>query len=159
MQSIEAQFKRLGIDRRSFRQGEIYIVKDKDVQIPDSKFTKTGRVFHENRPVVIVYDHLYNSEPTYPLVVVAPLSHDTTRKRVCDLELFAARDGVDQDCLLRLGLIQPLCKVDLEGPAGRLDATTIDKMLALLVHLLGVSLNDEDRGAVDLDNADEGNEA
>ncbi|MCL6450561.1 MAG: type II toxin-antitoxin system PemK/MazF family toxin [Acetobacteraceae bacterium] len=88
---------------------------DSNISIPDSKFAGE-RIPGKTRPVVVVFSHPYNSEPTYPIVVVAPLSTRVDMRKDCDLELQPEPDRVRERCLLRLGLIQPVCKVDLAGP-------------------------------------------
>jgi len=139
--------KAQGIDSRTFEQGAVYLASDSDVKIPDEKLT--GRTLHEIRPVVIVSNHPSNRNPLYPTVLAAPLSHDTSRKRDTDLEVTAAEDNVDQDSLLRLGLIQPFLKVDLKGPVAQLSQQRVEQMLALLLHMLGVDMEDS-AAAVDL---------
>ncbi len=145
MQRLDIILKQLGIETRAFEQGEIYIAEDSDVKIPDEKIT--GRTLHPNRPVVIVTNHDCNSDPFFPTILAAPLSHDVTKKRETDLEIFAATDGVSQDCLLRLGLTQPFLKIDLKGPRGKLPTERITQMLALYLHMLGVSMDDTDAAA------------
>lgn len=53
------------------------------------------------------------------------------------------------DKVLRLGLIQPFLKIDLQGPEGKLSEHRIEQMLALLLHLIGVDMEDTE-AAVDL---------
>ncbi|RKO65683.1 type II toxin-antitoxin system PemK/MazF family toxin [Desulfofundulus salinus] len=146
MYNLRAALKKAGIDNRRFEQGEIYLVGDEEVKIPDDKIT--NRTFHNTRPVVIVYNHPTNWDPLYPIIVAAPLSHEITRKRETDLEVFASEDGVECDCLLRLGLIQPFLKCDLHGPKGKLSERRIEQMLALLLHLLGVDMDDADTAVI-----------
>jgi len=140
MSLLGDRLKKAGIDKRSFEQGEIYLAKDPDVKIPDS--TLTGRTFHNKRPVVIVFSCVVNKEPLYPVVVAAPLSHDVSRKRAIDLEITAEGSGADSDSLLRLGLIQPFLKIDLEGPVGKLASQQVDQMVGLLIELSGVDLGE-----------------
>jgi len=147
VQDLSEAIRKSGLDPRQFEQGQIFIAKDPDVKIPDTKIT--GRNTHTGRPVVIITNHSINSSPCHPCVLAAPLSHDITKKRECDLEVFAATDEVEKDCLLRLGLAQPFLKVDLDGPKGKLSEDRIHQMLALFLHLLGVSMEDCET-AVDL---------
>lgn len=129
-----------GIDNREFIQGQVYIATDTDVKIPDDIFGK--RTLHENgRPVVIIYDVPDNKNPLVRTVLAAPLSSKIEYKRETDLYLDEA-DGVERPSLLRLGLTQPFLKVDLQGPVRTLTEDAIDKMLALQLHLMGVSLEE-----------------
>lgn len=147
MSGLSSALKASGIDPRVFEQGEVYLAVDSDVKIPDEAIT--GRTTHPKRPVVIVYNHSTNQNPLYPVVMAAPLSHDTSKKRETDLEVFAREDGVVSDSLLRLGLIQPFLKVDLEGPVAKLSEQRIIQMLSLILHLLGVDMEDTE-ATVDL---------
>ncbi len=138
---MRAAFRRGGFDNRDFKQGEIYLVGDEEIHFPDEKFT--GRTRHDDRPVVVVTNHPSSGDPTYPLVLVAPLSHRVEFKREVDLEVLASAEHVEQDSLIRLGLIQPVCKVDLRGPVARLSSGKVDEMLALVIEMLGVDLQQD----------------
>lgn len=138
MAAMREAFRKRGYDNRDFKQGEIYLIRDEEIHFPDEKFT--GRTKHNERPVVILTDHDINSDPTYPLILVAPLSHKLEWKREIDLEVGAPAEQVQQSSLVRLGLIQPVCKVDLHGPVGRLSSEKVDEMVALLIEMLGVDL-------------------
>lgn len=134
-------FKGNGIDNREFKQGQIFLAVDSEVKIPDEKFT--GRTLHEERAVVILYNTSDNSNPLALTVLAAPLSSQTQYKREVDLLLYE-EDGVKRESLLRLGLTQPFCKIDLKGPVGTLTEEAIDRMIALQLHLMGVSLEEAD---------------
>lgn len=128
---------------RPFEQGQIYLVKDTNVKIPDT----TPRGYHNTRPVVILHCCSLNSNPAWPRVHAAPLSSRTDLKRECDLELRAGVDGVERDCLLRLDLAQPFLKDDLVGPVGVLSEDAIERMIALQLHLMGVIAFEEEEEA------------
>lgn len=120
---------------REFRQGQIYLVDDQTVVIPDT----VPREYKNKRPVVILYNHELNANPLFPRVVAAPMSTRIDLKRITDLELEPS-DGVAFRCLLRLDLVQPFLKDQLEGPISSLREDAIDKMLALAALLLGISM-------------------
>lgn len=147
MSDLADKLKELNIASAEFEQGQVYIAADEDVSIPDEKLS--GRTVHPNRPVVVVTNHPSNEQPLYPTVLCAPLSHDISRKRDTDLVVTAEDDGVNQDSLLRLGLMQPFLKVDLKGPVATLSSDRIDQMLALILHMLGVDM-EESGVAVDM---------
>lgn len=138
--SSDKSLKAAGIDKRIFEQGNIYLADNEGIVFPDDKlFPK--RKQKKDRPVVVVYNYIGNHNPLYPLVVIAPLSTVTSKKREMDLEL-DIQDGVKSPCLLRLGLIQPILKIDLRGPVGKLSQDAIDRMLSLCIHLLGVTMEE-----------------
>ncbi|MGI6633282.1 MAG: type II toxin-antitoxin system PemK/MazF family toxin [Bacillota bacterium] len=132
--SIKEQFRSKLWATRDYKQGEIYLVADEKVIMPDGQ-----REYHKSRPVVILSEHPLNRTPLYPLILVAPLSTRVDVKQSCDLLLKADVDGVERDCLLKLNLSQPFLKVDLSRePVGCLSQEAIERMLALMLDLLGI---------------------
>jgi mRNA-degrading endonuclease toxin of MazEF toxin-antitoxin module len=130
----------LGRDDREFKQGEIFIVKDELVNIPGTLLDLRGRVYHRRRPVVILYDVPSNANPNSYTVIAAPASHRTDMKREADLICFKSEGGFKQDSIIRLGLIQPFLKIDLDGPVGRLPDNQLVDLIALMLYLLGIDL-------------------
>lgn len=132
-------------DARPFLQGQIYIAKDRDVNIPLDPEREHPRREREYRPVVIVFDHAQNANPLSRRVLAAPLSTRVDLKRAFDLEFLSASEpDLRHDSLLRLNLTQPFLKSDLEGPNGRLSDRGIDAMVALYAELLGIDLSGGD---------------
>ncbi|OPX89564.1 MAG: hypothetical protein A4E53_01487 [Pelotomaculum sp. PtaB.Bin104] len=133
----------LGRDEREFKQGEIFLVKDELVNIPDTFLDLRGREYHR-RPVVILYDISSNANPNSFTVITAPASHRTDLKRESDLICLKSKEGFKRDSLIRLGLIQPFLKVDLDGPVGRLPDDQLLNLIALMLYLLGVDLRNNE---------------
>ncbi|MEX0973828.1 MAG: type II toxin-antitoxin system PemK/MazF family toxin [Bacillota bacterium] len=132
--SFGQQFRAQKWATRDYKQGEIYLADDKKISMPDMP-----REYHVERPVVILYNHPLNRDPLYPLVIAAPLTTRIDYKHSSDLELFADKDGVRSDSLLKMNLVQPFVKVELsERPIGCLTQDAVDRMLALMVDLLGI---------------------
>ncbi|MCL6480053.1 MAG: type II toxin-antitoxin system PemK/MazF family toxin [Peptococcaceae bacterium] len=134
----------MGRDEREFRQGEIFLVKDELINIPDTFLDLRGRAYHRRRPVVILYDIPSNINPNSYTVIAAPASHRTDMKRETDLICPKSEGGFKQDSIIRLGLIQPFLKIDLEGPVGRLPEKQLLDLVALMLYLLGVDLRGQE---------------
>lgn len=119
------------IDRREFRFGEIYLLDDELINLP--KTDRLGiRRLHDDRWVVVISNNDENMHPLAPTVTVAPLSHRVDLKREFDLEVFAESDSVEQDSLIMLKQMQPVCKVDLREYKGEISDNKKEQLLALL---------------------------
>lgn len=114
-----------------FEVGEIWSIKDELISIPYADRSTAPREFHEWRTVVIAHNNILNSDPTWPIVMVAPLSHRTDLMRDYDLEVLPGRDGVREHSIIRLSLVQPVLKVDLDRKFGRLSEEKLLEMLAI----------------------------
>lgn len=74
--SIKNAFSRLGITGRKVQRGEIYLIADDLIVLPETRLpSKPGRELHENRPVLILQTNLDNDDPLYLTILAAPLSH------------------------------------------------------------------------------------
>lgn len=123
-------------DTRSFEQGDIWIIRDNLLAIPDADVQ--GRVIHSSRPVIILHETPLNSSPTFPTVMVVPLSHELSFKKSCDLELHPEEGSVVKPCLARLGLAQPVLKIDLFELRGKLTDQQLKDLLTMQVLHLGL---------------------
>lgn len=123
-------------DTRKFEQGEIYTIKDHLIAIPDADVQ--DRQIHFARPVIILHETPLNSVPTFPTVMVVPLAHEISWKRACDLQLEPDEGSVVKTCLARLGLVQPVLKVDLHEKKGKLTLDQIKDLLTLQAFLHGL---------------------
>ncbi|WP_338826257.1 hypothetical protein MTBGP_09500 [Moorella thermoacetica] len=119
------------IDNREFQIGEIYLINDGHISIPQADRLKGGRKYHHLRPVVIIHNNEENINPLCPTVMIAPLSSRTDLKRPFDLPIFKDTDGVEEDCLIQLNLSQPVLKVDLSDCLGQISMDKIKELIAL----------------------------
>lgn len=130
-------------DIREFEVGEVYYIKDELVSIPDADRTTMRRRAHEGRRVVIAHNNYLNADPTWPLIHIAPLSHRVDLLKETDIEVTddpKDGDGVSENSIIRLALVQPVLKVDLERLVGKLSRDKITEMLALQEDMLIGSL-------------------
>jgi len=138
--SIKNAFSRLGITGRKVQRGEIYLVADDLIVLPETRLpSKSERELHESRPILILQTNLDNNDPLYPTILVAPLSHRVDLQDQRDFKLSTGQAGLEHDSIVQLGLIQPFLKVDLQGEAlGKVDDMTMNDIDAVLAANLGL---------------------
>lgn len=128
-------------DHREFKYGEIYKIKDSLITFPESKYVK--RTMHETRLVCVIHHCEANSDPKSWVINVAPLSTKTEYKRDTDLEIHPNdQNYIEKTSLIRLGCAQPVLKIDLEGPVGRLSRIELLQLTGLQILLAGVQLDE-----------------
>ncbi|MEG6521159.1 type II toxin-antitoxin system PemK/MazF family toxin [Desulfotomaculum sp. 1211_IL3151] len=126
-------------DIREFQVGEVYYIKDELIGIPNIDRTTIDRNIHLGRRVVIAHNSQLNTNPTWPLVHIAPLSHRVDLMRETDIEVTIKPEdgnGVAVNSLIQLALVQPVLKVDLERRIGALSREKIAEMIALQEDML-----------------------
>lgn len=138
--SIKNAFSRLGITGRKVQRGEIYLIADDLIVLPETRLpSKLGRELHENRPVLILQTNLDNDDPLYLTILAVPLSHRVDLQDQRDFKLSAGQAGLEHDSIVQLGLTQPVLKIDLQGEAlGKVDDITMNDIDAVLAANLGL---------------------
>ncbi|MCK4402665.1 MAG: type II toxin-antitoxin system PemK/MazF family toxin [Dehalococcoidia bacterium] len=138
--SIKNAFSRLGITGRKVQRGEIYLIADDLIVLPETRLpSKPGRELHENRPVLILQTNLDNDDPLYLTILAAPLSHRVDLQDQRDFKLSAGQAGLEHDSIVQLGLTQPVLKIALQGEAlGKVDDITMNDIDAVLAANLGL---------------------
>lgn len=133
-------FERIGITGKYIERGEIYLVPDELIEFPEEHIpSRPGRTVHKQRPVLILQTNIDNAKPLYPIVLAAPLSHLVDLKGEQDYGLKAGQGSLKQDSIVRLGLVQPILKTELQGDAiGKLDTLTMNDIDAILAANLGL---------------------
>jgi len=136
---IRDAFDKAGIKPGGVRPGEIYLVKDERITLPETDLPGRKREKHEYRPVLVIQCEEDTQDPFCVTTIVAPFSHRVKLKRAQDLELSHAETGLDHDSILCLGLVQPILKVELSGkPKGKLSKEGMEKVLAVLARNVGI---------------------
>jgi len=126
-------------DIRAFEVGQVYYIDDELISIPEADRTIHPRKTHHGRRVVIAHNNYLNTDPTWPLIHVAPLSHRVDLMRETDIEVTTDRkDGnaVTVNSIIMLSLVQPVLKVDLRECVGKLSRDKIVEMLSLQEEML-----------------------
>jgi mRNA-degrading endonuclease toxin of MazEF toxin-antitoxin module len=120
-------------------QGGIYWVTDEDLSLPPNDNRKT----HPRRPVVVLTGPETNSFAGWRLVLVAPISSESTRKTQYCVRLSAGEGGVSSKCWVRVPAIQPLLKEQLGDMSGILSGQRLEEIHARLWQYLGLLEPDE----------------
>ena len=125
--------KSAGASKTSFTQGDVCLVEDDSVVLPQTPEGK--RKYHpDGRTCVILTTPPLAERPTYPIVTIAPTSTQIHLKEESDFPLSRnEHNGLHKDCLVMLGHIQPVRKSDIFKKIGKLSANEWD---ALCAHLL-----------------------
>ncbi|MDK2793344.1 MAG: mRNA interferase MazF [Deferribacteres bacterium] len=126
------------IDERTFNFGEIWKIRDCLISIPDADRINS-RNEHFCRTVVIVDNNKQNSNKFSPIITVAPLSHRLDCMREFDIPLSKEKDGVKEDCLLRMSLAQPVLKKDLYERIGEIHDDSKDEIIDVLLQKIGIN--------------------
>ncbi len=121
-------------------RGEVYLVKEAAIQFPKERLPGAPPPRrHRRRPVVVLQCDEDNHDPTYPIVLVAPLSSRVDLKGRQDFLVHAGEAGLHLDSIIMLGLIQPVLRQDLEdNPLGQFDPQRMAEITAMLLCNLGV---------------------
>jgi mRNA-degrading endonuclease toxin of MazEF toxin-antitoxin module len=137
---LEDALQRAGITGRSITRGEIYWVQDDVIQFPKQRLpNEPERKMHDNRPVIVLQTDLDNSNPAYPIVLIAPISHKVQFKDDKDVKLTAGQGGLPENSLVHLGLMQPILKIELGMLIGKLDPVAMSDIDAVVAANLGLS--------------------
>jgi mRNA-degrading endonuclease toxin of MazEF toxin-antitoxin module len=130
--SLAESLKAAGVSSFNGLPGDVYVVDDADVVIPEAK---KNRVYHgAGRTCIILSNDAICGNPAYPIVTIAPTSSRTDLKDVPDfLVTHTSGNGLDVTSLIMLGHVQPVRKTSLIKRIGTLSLGEWEDMLA---HLL-----------------------
>ena len=140
---MRGAFRRAG-HPTTIRQGEVYYISDRYVHFPDvDPATRTPR---PSRYVLVLQgDQLPNGEQhpynyRCPSVLVAPMSGQTSSKRLWEYLLPDGVGGQPGDSLVKLHLAQPVPREALEQGelTGEVPEETLRQILRLLLMNLGI---------------------
>jgi len=130
---LRSALKSAGASKLSFTQGDVCLVEDESVVMPQTPEGK--RIIHPHgRTCIILSNPHLSKRVTYPIVSIAPTSSQVDLKEEADFPLSAnPANGLDKDCLVMLGHIQPVKKLDVFRKIGELSDSEWDGLCA---HLL-----------------------
>lgn len=129
------------IDERKFNFGEIWTIRDCLISIPDADRIDKRRE-HFSRTVVVVDNNSQNFNRLSPVITIAPLSHRIDCMREFDIPLSKEKDGVKEDCLLRMSLAQPVLKKDLHKLVGEIHDDSKDEIIDIQLQKIGITPED-----------------
>lgn len=106
--SIKKQFAKLKISSHTFQSGGIYMTKDINVLFP-------GRNIVEDKPrmVVVLGNKNDLNDPLLPTLLAAPITTVLEGETTQCLPVSAGVGNLDQDSLIKAGMIQPILKDQL----------------------------------------------
>lgn len=130
--------KRALFDDRKFNFGDVWVLADEFVAIPQADNTNT-RNKHAERWVVITSNNTENHHPLCPIVTISPLSHNVQHAKEFDLELLPSTDNVKNKSLLMIKLMQPILKKDLAVFKGAISDTKKIELQVLLEDFFGLA--------------------
>lgn len=126
-------------DKRKFNYGEIFQIKDNLIRFPEDGYIK--RTKHENRLVVVCHHVKTNSDQRHWSVLIAPCSSQVDYQNPSDLKISPNEmNRIDRDTLIRLGMSQPVLKMDLVGPLGKLSDEESSLLSNLQLKLAGIKI-------------------
>lgn len=126
---------------REVEFGQVYLIDDRLVSIPDADRVQGGRTFHPTRRVVIIQNNATNYT-TFPTVHVAPLTSRVDTKRRWDVELVPEREpAIDKPVLVRISLAQPILRADLGECLGSLSDEKQAEVLVVLAEFFGIRVD------------------
>jgi hypothetical protein len=126
-------------DNRTFEFGQIYLITDQLLSIPDADRVVDGRNIRTLRPIVIISNNGENTNPVCPTITVAPLSKRADLFRPNDLELFKKQDKVVIDCILRFSLAQPVLKKDIGDLKGKISKGKKQELITIIEEYYGLT--------------------
>lgn len=135
--AIEKALEDAGIFGEIIKRGDIWIISDSIVTFPTDRLPKSKRTTHEKRPVLVLScdEDLAKVRPLTALI--SPVS-TVKDKAATDFMLPAGTAGLKEDSMVRLGLIQPILKIDLKERIGNVEPTILDQIMTVLLCNLGV---------------------
>jgi len=127
-------FRKVGIFRVSVENGGIYRVRDGAIDFPAEDAADT-RTKHDFRTVVVLSNQEQCSSIDEETVLVAPMSHDLSRKHPTDIIIRAsAANGLGgPGGRIILSHTQPILKTALQKQFGRFTDSEWDEVVAHLV--------------------------
>ncbi len=135
--AIEHALENAGIPGKLIKRGDIWTIPDRIITFPTDRLPKSKRTTHDKRPVLILScdEDLAKVRPLTALI--SPLS-TVKDKSATDFMLSAGTANLKEDSVVRLGLIQPILKIDLKEKIGDLQLPVLDQIMTVLLCNLGI---------------------
>lgn len=135
---IAEAFEKAGIVSCKIQAGDLWTVHDDIITFPEDRLPTAKKTPHEHRTVAILSCKEDCEDPTHLNVLITPLSTKTDIKHKTDFLLKKGISGLRENSYVRLGLIQPVLKMDLIEPKiGTLEKDTWDSIITVLLANVG----------------------
>ena len=134
---IEKALHDAGITEKVIKRGDVWVISDELIIFPEERLPKGKRTKHNERPALILSceEDLTSIRPL--TAIISPLS-TVKIKAVTDFILSAGTGGLLEDSVARLGLIQPILKIDLNRKLGTIGSDILDQIMTVVLCNLGV---------------------
>jgi mRNA-degrading endonuclease toxin of MazEF toxin-antitoxin module len=114
--------------------GGIYWVTDAEISLPP----EANRKEHSRRQVVVVSGNPSNTNPDWPVVLIMPISSETSRNTPHCVKLAYGESNMSKKCWIRTALVQPVEKTVLQDFVGELRPERLEELLSRLFGYMGV---------------------
>ncbi len=133
MTNLGDVLKHAGVSKFDGQCGDVYLVEDSDVVIPERK--EGDRKYHPHgRTCVVLSNNIFCEDPLYPIVSIAPTTHRVDLKDAADFPVEPSpENGLKSESLVLLGHIQSVRKASLFKKIGSLTAAEWE---AMVLHLI-----------------------
>lgn len=129
--SLRAQLQKSGLT--DLEPGAVITVPDKHLSFPHNLLNRT---VHERRFGVVMSNHDQCNDHDVPIVVFIPMTSRIDIQNQTDVLIrIAPENGLEQDSLAQLALIQPVAKDEVQAKLGVLSDADFETLLERLVWL------------------------
>jgi hypothetical protein len=123
--NLKEAFAKVGI-YPTISPGEVWKAEDSSISILGA----LTRHWHDDRYCLILSNSVMCSDPDWPLVLIAPLSHILYPKARPDLLIDCTdKSGLPKRSRIILSQIQPLRKIDLKERVGELELSKWEEIM------------------------------
>lgn len=123
--SFRQAFAKAGIYPR-IKPGDIWKAKDASINLIDA----LTRTFHQERFCVVLSNRQLCDDKDWPIVLIAPLSHNLYPLASTDLHIGATdKNGLEFQSRIILSHIQPIEKVNLKECVGEISITKWEQII------------------------------
>ncbi|WP_257643206.1 type II toxin-antitoxin system PemK/MazF family toxin [Micrococcus luteus] len=122
---------------RTPRPGDIFYVTDVSLSLPPED---DREVHASRRPCLILSCEEKNSQPGWPILLIAPISSSTNRRTQYCVKLGAGEANLPRKCWVRVPAVQPLAKDDISDYLGSISQARLEEVQAGLMMYMGIDL-------------------
>lgn len=121
--------------------GAVFILPKKLTQFPDARLPDAGRASeHERRIIVAQSEPVCQDDGISSLLIVPCTAHYRGPVKTCDFPIPSGEPGFTKDPVVAYAsLMQPVLKSDLADHKGRLRASTLGQLMAVVARNLGMT--------------------
>jgi mRNA-degrading endonuclease toxin of MazEF toxin-antitoxin module len=137
---IREQFAELVVSSTTFQAGGIYLTNDQNVLFPSRPKDK---IKDKPRMGVVLGKREQLEDPLYPTVFFIPITTSLVESPQC-FPVKAGTGNLNEDSLIKAGMIQPILKADILHKIGQMDGEILDQLKAQVFVNLGLDEDDQE---------------